>query len=91
MSTTRLNGRDMFSSTRRLRPRLSIPALISCFSSQQQQLECGLFIGPGADAHGMVVNDDRRRTRILASSIIDRTYLGGTGFDPAGAVAIDST
>jgi hypothetical protein len=81
----------MFSSTRRLRPRLSIPALISCSAGHQRQLEFDVLVGPGADANGMVANYDRRRPRIIDPTIAYGTYLGGTGFDHAVAVAVDST
>jgi hypothetical protein len=91
MGTTRLSGGRMFSSTRRLRPRLSIPALISCFSGQQQQLKCEVLVSSGADAHGSAANDDRRWPPIIAPTIVYGTYLGGTGFDQVCAVAIDST
>ena len=91
MGTTRLSGGRMFSSTRRLRTRLPIQAMISCSSGQQQQLECDVLIGHGAEAKGMVANDDRRRPRLLGPTTIDETHRGGTGFDHAVAVALDST
>jgi hypothetical protein len=91
MGTTRLSGGRMFSPTRRLRPRLSIQALVSFYSGHQQQLECDVLVGPGADANGMVANYDRRRPRIIDPTIAYGTYLGGTGVDHACAVAVDST
>ncbi len=91
MGTTRLSGGRMFSSTRRLRPRLSIPALTSCLSGALQQLECDVLVGLGADANGMVANSDRSQPLIIAPTIVYGTYLGCTGFDHAVAVAIDST
>ena len=88
---TRLSGGRMFSSTRRLRPRLSIQAVVSCFSGHQQQLECNAIVGPGADAKGMMANSDHRRLLIIDLTIVYGTYLGGTGFNHAVAVAIDSS
>lgn len=91
MGTTRLSGGRMFSPTRRLRPRLSIQALISCSSGHRQQLECDVIVGPWTDANGMMANYDRRRLLIINLTIVYGTYLGGTGFNHAVAVAIDST
>ena len=91
MGMTRLSGGRMFSSTRRLHTRMSIPALISFSSGTQQQLELDVLVGPGADANGMVANSDRRWPLIIDSTIVYGTYRGGTGFDHAVAVAIDST
>jgi hypothetical protein len=70
---------------------MSIPALISFSYGNQQQLECEFILGPGADANGMVANDDRCRPRIIDPTIVYGTYLGRTGSDHAVAVAIDST
>jgi len=79
MGTTRLSGGRMFSSTRRLRTRLSISALISCSSGHHQQLGGEFIIDPEADADGMVANDDRRRPRISDPTIVSGTYLGARG------------
>ena len=91
LGTTRLSGGRMFSSTRRLHTRMSIPALISCSSGTHQQLGGEFILGPGADAHGIAANDDRRWPPIIAPTIVYGTYLGGTGFDQVCSVAIDST
>ena len=79
MGTTRLSGGRMFSSARRLRTRLSIPALIPSSDGNQQQLECDVIVGPGADANGMMASGDLRRSLIIAPTIVYGTYLGGTG------------
>ncbi len=84
MGTTRPSGGRMFSSTRRLRPRLSIPALISCFSGQQRQLKCEVLVGSGADATGLAAAP-------LNPMIASGPYRGSTRFDQEGAVAIDSS
>ena len=70
---------------------MSIPAVISFSYGHQQQLECDVIVGPGADANGMMANSDRRRPRIIAPTIVYGTYFGGTGFDHVVAVAIDSS
>jgi hypothetical protein len=62
MGTTRLSGGLMFSSARRLRTRMSIPALISSSYVISSNM----------------VSGDLRRPLIIAPTIGYGTYLGGT-------------